>query len=88
MSLPRIRLTAHAWQQLQYRHIPETVVAMVAARPEQTIRLGSRRQIRQSIVPLEGRRYLVRVVIELVRGDTEVITVYRTSKVARYWRTE
>jgi len=32
------------------------------------------------------QRYLVRVFVDVDRSPPEVVTVYRTSKVERYWR--
>jgi hypothetical protein len=71
----RIVLTGHAWRQLRRRPIPEDVMIHVVTRPEQVIRTTPIREVRQSIVTVGTRPYLVRVV-----------TVYRTSQVARYWR--
>lgn len=34
------------------------------------------------------RRYLVRVFVDVDRNPAEVITVYRTSKIGTYWRSE
>ncbi len=34
-----------------------------------------------------GRTYLVRVIADLAGQDIQVVTVYRTSKVSKYWRT-
>jgi len=35
---------------------------------------------------LEGREYLVRVFLDVDRRPPDVVTVYRTSKIAQYWR--
>jgi hypothetical protein len=42
----------------------------------------------QSRLELEGTRYLVRVFVDVDRSPAEVITVYRTSKIDKYWRSE
>ena len=34
------------------------------------------------------REYLVRVFVDLDRDPPEVVTVYRTSKIDKYWRAE
>ena len=37
----------------------------------------------------EGRRrYLVRVIVDVDRDMPEVVTVYRTSKIEKYWGAE
>ena len=35
-----------------------------------------------------GVKYLVRVVVDVDRNPAEVVTAYRTSKIAKYWREE
>jgi hypothetical protein len=35
-----------------------------------------------------GKRYLVRVFVDVDRSPAEVVTVYRTSKIEKYWRSE
>jgi hypothetical protein len=35
-----------------------------------------------------GQEYLVRVFVDIDRDPAEVVTVYRTSKIGKYWRTE
>ena len=34
----------------------------------------------------DGRNYLVRVVADLVGEEIRIVTVYGTSKLAKYWR--
>ena len=34
------------------------------------------------------QEYLVRVFVDIDREPAEVVTVYRTSKIGKYWRTE
>jgi ribosomal protein S17 len=43
---------------------------------------------RQSRVELEGKQYLVRVVVAEQPDATVVVTVYRTSRIGKYWRSE
>ena len=35
-----------------------------------------------------GQEYLVRVFVDIDRDPAELVTVYRTSKIGKYWRTE
>lgn len=37
-------------------------------------------------VALLGKTYLLRVMVNATREPPVVVTVYRTSKIARYWR--
>ena len=81
-------LTPHATFELRRRGLDETIVRQVLAAPEQrdTVRLG--RDVLQSQLEIEGKRYLVRVFVDVDRSPAEVVTVYRTSKIDKYWRSE
>ena len=81
-------LTPHAVVELQRRGLDEAIVRQVLAAPEQrdTVRLG--RDVLQSRLEIEGKRYLVRVFVDVDRRPAEVVTVYRTSNVDKYWRSE
>lgn len=83
------RLTDHARIEMTRRQIQEFDVASVLAAPEQieTIRVG--RAVYQSFVtwgepPLTT--YLLRVVVDVDRQPPDVVTVYRPSKIDKYWR--
>ena len=80
--------TAHARFELARRGISEDLVRRVLAAPEQRLIVRPGRAILQSRTMIEGRMYLVRVVVDVDRQPAEVVTVYRTSKVARYWVTD
>lgn len=36
-------------------------------------------------MPASGTSYLIRVIVDLGPGDETVVTVYRTSKIEKYW---
>ncbi len=46
------------------------------------------REVLQSRIALQGKTYLVRVFVDVDRKPPEVMTVYRTSKIEKYWRDE
>jgi hypothetical protein len=89
MGARRVVLTEHGRSQASRRGLAEELVVEVASRPEQIIAVRPGREIRQSrmLCPSDGRTYLVRTVVDLGGWDIRVVTVYRTSRVARYWRT-
>jgi len=62
----------------------------VATTPEQRLPVRLQREIRQSraIEPASGKLHLIRVVVDLAEDGDTVVTVYRTSKVRKYWRDE
>jgi hypothetical protein len=68
--------------------VPEETIVRVATQPEQTGAVRPGREVRQSRFPFppEGKTYLVRVIVDLDDAEDVVVTVYRTSKIAKYWR--
>ena len=79
-------LTSHAKAEMARRSISEQTVMDVLSRPEQrhSVRMG--REVLQSRIVLEGAHYIVRVFVDTDRIPAEVVTVYRSSKIAKYWR--
>ncbi|MFQ5847413.1 MAG: DUF4258 domain-containing protein [Candidatus Methylomirabilales bacterium] len=83
-------ITPHARFEMQRRGLGEKTVRAILAAPEQWLEIGPGRVILQSRVSLDApkRTYLVRVFVDVDRHPAEVVTVYRTSKIAKYWRGE
>jgi hypothetical protein len=71
---------------MQRRLIDEAVVRGVLAAPEQRHPVRPDRDVLPSRIALPGKTYLVRVFVDIDRNPAEVVTVYRTSRIARYWR--
>ena len=89
-SITDYRITDHARDEMVRRQITEEDVARVLAAPEQTETVREGREVYQSRLQSSEppKTYLLRVFVDIDRTPPEVVTVYRTSKVARYWRTE
>jgi hypothetical protein len=81
-------LTPHGTSELHRRGLDEAIVRQVLAAPEQREALRPGRDVLQSRVEIAGKRYLVRVCVDVDRSPAEVVTAYRTSKIGRYWRSE
>ena len=83
-----IAITEHALVEARRRGIGEAIVHDVARQPEQTVEARLGREVRQSRVanPASGKLQLVRVVVDLEGESDTIVTVYRTSKIAKYWR--
>ncbi len=81
-------VTPHADFEMQRRGVDEVVLGRVLAAPEQRETVQPGRDVLQSRMEIEGRTYLVRVFVDMDRKPVEVVTVYRTSRMARYWRSE
>jgi hypothetical protein len=85
---PEFVFSRHAREEITRRDIPEEVVTNVLRNPEQTLALPNRRRVLQSRVALEDKMYLVRVIVAVQDEGQLVVTVYRTSKLGKYWRKE
>ena len=83
----RFRLSTHAQREMARRDIPRTLLDEVLRAPQQIVEEHQGRKAYQSIVDFgRGRMFLLRVI---VRDDIEpgiVVTVYRTSRISKYWR--
>jgi hypothetical protein len=78
--------STHAIREMQRRGIDEAVVRAVLAAPEQREVVRPGRDVLQSLTELAGKSYLVRVFVDVDRTPPEVVTAYRTSRIAKYWR--
>ena len=81
-------LTEHARNEIARRELSEQLVHEVLATPGQCFEVRPGRLVYQSIVdmPDGGVRSLVRVFVDVDREPPEIVTVYRTSRIDRYWR--
>ena len=80
------RLTDHAQTEMARRHITVADVTHVLAAPEHTEVVRPGRVVYQARVTwgTTATTYLLRVFIEIDRQPPAVVTVYRTSKIAKY----
>ena len=81
-------LTDHARWEMRRRGVTEAEVATVLLAPEQREEARPGRCMYQSRFDLgePPKTYLLRVFVDTGRDPPEVVTVYRTSKVQKYWR--
>jgi len=81
-------VTPHAAFEMERRGIAENIVKDVLNQPEQKLPVRPGREVLQSRIAIAGKAYLIRVVVDVDRDPAEVVTVYRTSKITKYWRTK
>lgn len=90
MILHDHEISAHAKFEMERRQISEDVLDTVLKDAEQVIDSISGRKILQSRFSFsekgETKQYLVRVVVDPSGDRPKVVTVYRTSKIEKYWR--
>ena len=81
-------LTNHAVIELSRRGLEEQDIDAVLRNPAQRLDLRAGLVVLQSKYQEGGTEYLLRVFVDIDRTPAEVVTVYRTSRVAKYWRDE
>jgi hypothetical protein len=81
-------ISGHARLEMQRRDVTDDMVQQVVAAAEQLFPVRDGRVVLQSRVTMgtPTKMYLVRVVVDIDRRPAEVVTVYRTTRVNRYWR--
>ncbi len=75
----------HAGEELARRGIPASAVEAVLAAPEQKVPEHGSVMRYQSRVTINNKPYLLRVMVDDTRQPAVVVTVYRTSKISKYW---
>lgn len=81
-------ITPHAQLEMGRRGLNEETVRRILSAPEQRLEVRPGRILLQSRVSMgePPRMYLIRVIVDIDRQPAEVVTVYRTGKVSKYWR--
>ncbi len=76
----------HALKEMGQRRISRDIADEVLRNPEQIVNEHSRRKCYQSRVYCdEGKLFLLRVIVDVATEPSVVITLYRTSKISKYW---
>jgi Domain of unknown function (DUF4258) len=78
-------LSRHVHQEMARRGIPLAIVELVLANPTQRILEHGDVVCLQSKVEINQKTYLVRVMVNETVDPPKVVTVYRTSKINKYW---
>lgn len=73
---------------MERRDIDESILKQVLYKPDQRYQDRPGRDVLQSKIEFEGKVYLVRVFVDIDKEPPEVVTIYRTSNIKKYWRTE
>ena len=76
----------HVQEELETRKIARVLVDQVLHAPEQKVPEVEGITCFQSRVDISGKQYLLRVMVNENVDLSVVVTVYRTNKIAKYWR--
>lgn len=88
MTSDRHVFTDHARFEMARRSLSEQLIEDVLRKPGQRWQIRPGRELLQSKVSMgePAREYVVRVIVDVDRAPNEIVTAYRTSKMAKYWR--
>lgn len=84
--MSQFRYSAHALSEMEKRNINRSNVDEVLAEPMQKIPEHEEIICYQSKMLLSGKPYLLRVMVNETKDPFLVVTVYKTSKINKYWR--
>jgi hypothetical protein len=82
------KFSRHAQTEMERRKISVDLVEFVLDNPQQVISEKEGRKAYQSKIDVGGRAFLLRVIVVDDVEPAVVITVYKTSKIDKYWRAE
>lgn len=90
MKSPNAKISNHAKDQMDERSVSEEMVLDVLRNPDQKIAVNKNKMVFQAKKYFDDaeRMFLVRVFVNTLKNPNLVITVYRTSKIDKYWRYE
>ena len=72
---------------MERRDIPLDMAKSVLENPQQVVTGRFGKKVYQSQLDFGGGRvYLLRAIVNEQSGPASLVTVYRTSKIAKYWR--
>ena len=81
-------LSPHARDEIARRAIPLNLLESVLQNPQQVVSERIGRKAYQSQLDFgTGKIFLLRAIVEDAVDPANVVTVYRTGKIAKYWRT-
>jgi hypothetical protein len=81
-------ITPHAAFEMARPRVSDEILRAVLAGPGQRHHVRPGRDVLQSRIEVAGKTYLVRAFVDVDRIPAEVVTVYMTSQLAKYWRYE
>ena len=83
----RYKISRHAREEMERRNISTEIVESVLRQSEKIIDAPEAKKVYQSRIEFqEGKTFLVRVFVAEGGDIPVVITVYRTSRIEKYWR--
>ncbi|MGI8566368.1 MAG: DUF4258 domain-containing protein [Pyrinomonadaceae bacterium] len=80
-------LSQHAQDEALRRQIPRALIDAVMQSPQQIVDAYEGKSAYQSQLDFgAGKIYLLRLIVDDAVEPARIVTVYRTSRIAKYWR--
>jgi hypothetical protein len=81
------KLSNHATGEMERRSIPWHILETVLYHPQQIVAERGNLKAYQSVIDFgNGKHFLLRAIVDDTVTPASVVTVYRTSKIDKYWR--
>ncbi len=84
-NMSQFRFIEHALKEIERRAIPMESILEALENPDQIVPNIEGREAYHKQILVNAKVYLLRIIVE---NDDTVVTVYRTSKVSKYWSDE
>lgn len=82
------KLSRHVREEMERRSIPLNLLESVLDSPQQIVSERGGKKAYQSQLDFGGGKiFLLRAIVDETVAPPMVVTVYRTSKITKYWRT-
>jgi len=83
--LVKIKLLKHLKEQTKERNIDIKLIKETLSNPKQIVPEINGLKIAQKIYPIDNKQYLIRVIFREKKDLIIGITIYKTSKIKKYW---
>jgi len=88
MGESNFKLSRHVKEEMERRSIPLNLLESVLESPQQVVsERGGKRTYQSQLDFGAGKIFLLRAIVDETVDPPIVVTVYRTSKITKYWRT-
>ena len=81
------KFSKHALEQMENRGIPINLTKSIIENPNQVIKRNDI-WIYQSVETIKDKQYLFRIFVNMTKSPKLVITLYRTSKIQKYYESK
>jgi hypothetical protein len=83
----KIEFTNHALDEIKRRGFDIEQLKRVLSSPGQIVDSFNNRKVYQELIEfIDKKKYVVRIIVEETGDSLRVVTVYKSSKISKYWR--